>query len=995
MRITNRRIAALTLLGSLATLPIPCANWVASARTLKHKVTTAQLPLSFEVNRGQVAADVKFVARGNGYALLLTSRGEPVLALNGRQHQTASHTDGWQEASRALQPSNPDEGAMLRLEFSGSNAAPSVQGEQRTSGYSNYLLGNNPNKWIIGVPNYERVRYREVFPGVDVIYYTKNRQLEYDFIVRPGTNPDSIRMKIRGANQMNHTELGSLEIRTAGGIVLLHKPVAYQQGPNGEQVVKCNYVVKNGEIRFAFGGYDHSKVLRIDPVLSYAARLDATLYAIAVDGSGNTYVAGSTQATNFPTTAGAFQITSGGAGDALIAKLDPTGSTLLFATHVGGDKYDSLNSIVLDSSGNIIAVGSTASSNFPVNRAFQSSLLGGQDAVLIKLNSSGTQLLYSTYLGGLGSESGQGVAVDANDQVLLTGYTSSDNFPTSAGAAQAVYGGGNADAFVAKLDTTQSGSASRLFSTYLGGSGEDAARALAVHPAGFVFVTGMTRSTNFPTANPFQAACASCATEDDAFVSKLSADGTTLVYSTFLGGEGRDVGNGIAVDSAGNAHIAGETQSRNFPITAGAFGTSYHWLVDGFVAKLNAAGSALVYSSFIGGTEYDLVAGIALDASGNAVVSGNSYSADFPSVNPLQGNVGGLCDDGWGGTYPCSNAFVSQINTSGSALIFSTHLGGESDDSASRVAVDSTGNIYLVGTAGDAFISTPDALQMSGAAFIAKISPASVGAETTTITLTSSPNPSDESQTVTLTATVAPPEVTGTVSFFEGSAAIGSTKIGAGGIAALAKTSLSRGNHSFTAKYWGDTKFASSTSPALAHVVNRIALTAAQTSAIVDNGGTATFALTVDQAGPFTSPIAFSCSGLPAGWNCGFSPTTVPAGSGPTQVTVSVQTSSTTALNFHRPPVGPPGLPVNILSAVLVVLILAILLNSRVRNAPYLRPVVALGLAALFLLAAGCGSSTHETQQETPQVVKVSFSVNATSGGLAASIPLSITVRKN
>jgi Bacterial Ig-like domain (group 3)/Beta-propeller repeat len=984
----NKRIRFGALLAVIASAFMAWINWMPTARNQSHTVTTlAQLPLSFEVNRGQAAADAKFAARGGGYALLLTDRGEPVLALRGRSGQTAETN-----AARAVQISEPDERTLLRLDFTGSNSAPQMQGEEPLPGRSNYLIGNDPSKWLIGVPHYARVRYRDVYPGVDVLYYGKDQQLEYDFIVRPGTEPDSIRMKVQGAEGIGRSEPGSLVLKTAAGDVLLHKPVAYQEGPGGETEVACNYFLDQGEVRFAVGDYDRGKVLRIDPVLSYAARLDASLRDIAVDGSGNTYVAGVTQSANFPTTPGDVQSTFGGVGDALIAKLDPTGSSLLFATYIGGKDYDSASSIALDSSGNVIVVGSTSSSNFPVNGPFQSTLIGEQDAFLIKLNPTGTQLLYSTYLGGAGSEGAAGVALDANGRAVLAGFTNFSNLPTSTGALQVVYGG-NRDAFVAKLDTTQSGAASLLFSTYLGGSGDDEASAIAVDAAGFAFVTGITSSTNFPTTNPFQAACASCGKDGDAFVSKLSPDGTALVYSTFLGGSGRDIGNGIAVDSTGNAYIAGETQSSNFPTTAEAFQTTHHWLVDGFVTKLNAAGLALVYSTFIGGTEYDTATGIALDASGNAVVSGYSYSADFPTVKPVQGFVGALCPDGWGGTYPCSDAFVTKIDISGSTLIFSTLLGADTDDSAAGVSIDAANSMYIVGTAGDAFPFTPGALHMSGTGFAAKISPVT-GSQPTATSLSSSPNPSNQNQSVTFTATVAPRGATGQMSLRDGNRLIGFASVSASGMATFSTNSLSGGTHSIIAEYPGDANFAASTSAALAHGVNSISLTTTQTSATVARGGTTTFPLTVSQAGALSSAIALSCSGLPTGWSCEFNPATVPAGSGPTQVTLTLQAGNATKQNFPPAPIGGPKLPGEIWPGVLASLILGVHLCVRGRKLAYLRARVALRFAALLLLAAGCGSGSSETPpSKTPQPVTVNFTVSAISDSITTSMPFSITVR--
>jgi len=1003
---------------SLTALFLTWKNPTRSAPIQKHNVALAQLPLSFEVNRGQAAADAKFVARGGGYALLLTDRGEPVLAFHDRPAPT--HPEPQWQASHAGELREIAEPVILRLDFHGSNSAPEVQGEQRLPGHSNYLIGNDPGKWLTSIPHYARVRYLEVYPGVDVLYYTKDQQLEYDFIVRPGTNPNSIRLATQGALEIEQSE-GSLVLKTAAGSAVLQKPGAYQEGPDGEREVACNYVLEKGEVRFALGDYDRGKVLRIDPVLSYSAPLDAELTAIAVDSSGNSYLTGSTASANFPTTPGVFQSTyrggSNGGGDAIVAKLDPTGSTLLFATYLGGNGNDSAGSIALDSGGNVIVAGWTSSANFPTSNAFQSTCsscassdpTSRSDAFVSKLNATGTQLLYSTYLGGSGGDGAGGVALDASGRVLVTGFTISSNFPTTTGAFQMAYGGNNnvvdnwGDVFIAKLDTTQSGAASLLFSTYLGGSSADGGSAIAVDAAGFIFVTGTTRSANFPTANAFQSACASCSAATtgpagptptyDAFVSKLNASGTALVYSTFLGGNDYDAGRGIVLDRLGNAHVAGATRSNNFPTTAGAFQTSYRGVGDAFVTKLNAAGSTLMYSSFVGGSGYDIATGMALDSAGNAYLAGSSGSDDFPTVNPLQGYSGGACDLGDWGLLPCWDAVVLKIDPSGSMLIYSTYLGGAgADDSGAGIAVDSVGDAYVAGTAGGTFPFTQGALQMSGTGFAAKIGALNTGTKPTSTTLTSSPNPSDQGQSVTFTTTVAPAGPTGQVSFRVGNTVVGSAALGAGGVATFSLSSLSGGNHSIIASYLGDGDFAASTSAALTHAVDSIALSATQTSGTVSKGGTATFPLTVSQTGALASAIAFSCSGLPAGWSCGFNPATVSAGSGPAQVTLTLQVGSTTAQNLPHAPINGPGLPRNIWPGALAVLMLGIYFAARRGRAIYVRLAVAVGFAAVFLLAAGCGSS-ESPQPATPQPVTVNFVVNATSGSTTTSIPLTITVR--
>ena len=990
-------------------------KWAPSERIQRHERTAVtQLPLSFEVNRGQAAGDTEFVARSAGYTMLLTDRGEPVLALDSQSHKAARP-----DAKRQLLASSesglrkPTGRDVLRLRFPSGNPAPQMEGEQLLPGRSNYLLGNDPQKWLIGIPHYARVRYHGVFPGVDVLYYVNERQLEYDFIIQPGNSPDSIRMAANGAQRIEQSDSGGLILNTASGSVELHRPTAYQQGADGRREVSCNYVLDKDEIRFAIGDYDRSQVLRIDPVLSYSKPLDSFVRAIAVDASGNSYLAGSTVSANFPTTANAFQHLNGGNADAVIAKLDPTGSTLLFATYLGGNGYDSANSIAIDSSGDVVVAGTTRSTNLPINHAFQSTLLGTEDSFLSKLNTDGTQLLYSTYLGGSGSEWALGVALDSSGRAAMTGVTSSSNFPTSLGALQTIFGGGDWDAFIAQIDTTKSGVASLLFSTYLGGSNRDAGGAVAVDVTGSVFVTGLTISSNFPTANPMQASCASCPTGSDtnlvpagvadAFVSKLNATGTALVYSTFLGGNSGDAGNAIAVDSAGNAYVSGTTFSwRGFPTTAGAFQTTLGddgGYGDGFVFKLDSSGSVPVYSTLVGGDGDDRFVGIALDRSDNAYLTGFTNSTDFPSVDALQGPGGGVCDFVLFPDY-CSDVVVAELNASGSALLYSTYLGHANiNESGTAIAVDSAGNTYVAGATniiGDTDLlslirlgppsSASNDIEPTG--FVAKIGRASIGTGPTSVSLTSSPNPSSIGQSVTFTATVTPPGASGVVNFRVDNASIGSVTLNAGE-AKLSHAPLSGGNHSFRAEYLGDARYAASTSASLTQIVNSISLTAAQSSATTAKGGTATFPLTVGQTGSLASAITFSCSGLPGGWSCGFNPAIVSAGSGPTQVALTVQAGSATAQNLPRALMGSFRSPGITWPGFLALLTLAIVLRGRVRKVICLRPAVALACAALLLLASGCGSDSSQQ----PQSSKVNFTVNAESDTTTTSMPLTIVVR--
>ena len=393
--------------------------------------------------------------------------------------------------------------------------------------------------------------------------------------------------------------------------------------------------------------------------------------------------------------------------------IDPV---LVYSTYLGGSGPDAGIGIAVDASGKAYVTGETSSLDFPTMNASQPASAGGGDAFVSKLNAAGSALVYSTYLGGSGSDAGTGIAVDGLGNAYVTGQTRSTTFPTTSGAFQTSFGGGFSNAFVSKLNA---GGSALAYSTYLGGSRFDLGSGIAVDASGNAYVTGQAGSTNFPiTSGAFQT---SLRGSGDAFVSKLSAAGSALVYSTFLGGSGFDLGLGVAVDASGNAYVTGETLSSDFPTTSGALQTSFGGgYSDAFVSKLNAAGSALVYSSYLGGRGGDQGSGIVVDASGDAYVTGLTDSADFPTVDPLQPRYGG------GG-----NVFVTKLNAAGSALVYSTYLGGRGGDLGSGIAVDASGNTYLTGSTGSPDFPTVNPFQPAKAgavfafdAFVAKISPA-------------------------------------------------------------------------------------------------------------------------------------------------------------------------------------------------------------------------------------------------------------------------------
>jgi len=658
-----------------------------------------QLPLSFEANQGQAAAKVDFLSRGSGYSLFL-SPGEAVLGLQ-------------KQAAGSAQPAANAGTSVIRMDVMGANRAAHGVALDPQPGTSNYFLGNDPSQWHTNIPNYGQVEYKDVYAGIDLLYHGNQQQLEYDFQVAPGADASAIRLAFHGVRGVTIDAQGNLVLHTAGGDVIENAPVLYQDIGGVRHAVSGHYVLEgHDQVGFVVGPYDHSQALTIDPVLSYSSYLgtsdnigfvDGHRGGLARDAAGNIYIEGTGSLANL-TAQHVYQYPANGTQDVFVAELNPTATALLYVAYLGGNGlHDFGGGIAVDASGAAYVTGTTTSTNFPTKNAFQSSLAGGSDAFVTKLNPGGSSLAYSTYLGGSGNEGNQGqisVAVDANGDAYVTGNTTSTNFPTK-NPFQATLAGGT-DVFVSELNPSGSG---LVYSTYLGGSGNDQVEGIAINGSGNAYLVGNTTSTNSPTANPIQAALAG---RTNAFVTELNAAGSGLVYSTYLGGSSNDFANAIALDAAGNAYVAGSASSKNFPTTSNAFQvTNNAHLYDGFVAKLNPAGMALLYSTFLGGSQDNHVDGIAVDPAGNAYLTGATASTDFPLQNPVQATYGG----GSGGFSPWGDAFVTELNAAGSGLVYSTYLGGSKDDAGSAIVLDSAGNAYVAGNTFSSNFPTVNPLQ--------------------------------------------------------------------------------------------------------------------------------------------------------------------------------------------------------------------------------------------------------------------------------------------
>ena len=993
------------------------------------------LPLSFEANRGQTDLQVKFLSRGRGYGLFLTGT-ETVLALSRANNVPAQDelSAGSVREEGALNPRATDPiSAVLRMKLAGANPAAYVVGIDELPGRSNYFIGNDPKKWHTNVPHYARVKYARVYPGIDLIHYGNQQQLEYDFVVAPGANPETIRLSFEGAKAMEIDAQGDLVLHTAAGEIREHKPVVYQEIAGVRQTISASYALRNeDEVGFAIAQYDRSQPLVIDPVLSYSTYLGGGGSdwgsGIAVDSAGNAYVTGSTSSADFPTTAGALQKNSGGGSDAFVVKLNPAGSQVVYATYLGGSDSDKAAAIAVDSAGNTYVTGSTSSTDFPTTPGeVQTSPGGSMNAFVAKLNSVGSQLVYSTYLGGSDADSGKGIAVDAAGNAYVVGQTRSANFPT-ANPIQAALGGGS-DAFVAKLNPLGTG---LIYSTYLGGKNDDEGSAIAVDSSGNAYVTGSTQSSNFPTANPLQTFIGNgtCVTGfgftrasnfpttaallasiwggtwflhfytgppgppppcADAFVSKVNPSGSALVFSTYLGGSSDDRGSAIAVDSSGSVYVTGRTSSPHFP-TANAIQVVLGGFTNAFVARLNATGSALMFSTYLGGNGSDEGTGITVDSSGSAYVTGNTSSTNFPTVFPVQ-----ILSSG-------SHSFATKLNPAGTALVYSGYLGGTDVDHSFAIAVDSGGNAYVTGMTRSTNFPTVNPRQafLSGFsnAFIAKIAPIPGPAVATLPASLSFPqqplNTTSSPQTVTL-ANKGDGALTVTAIAIAGANSGDYAQVNA--CRPFPKTLNPNDTCSIDVTFTPSTTGLRNASVTISdnaagspHTVQLsgnfpdFAISASSNSAIVSAGGSATSTITVTAINDFTGMVGLACRVLPAGANCNLSPSSVTVGANPGISTLTVTTTARSA--FLAPPV--ELLRVKPLYAIWLALLGMAFV--AVREPKSAKKRISLSLVLLLILLAvqqGCGGKSEQgTQSGT-------YNITVTGGfsSLQHSTGFTLTVR--
>jgi len=1056
-------LAGLTNRGDRSRAHNPASRPTASTqRSTQVLAAYSHLPLVFEPNQGQSDPRVKFLARGSGYGLFLTGD-EAVLTL--QPSAVSAHRI----------PARP---SVVRMTLDGATERSALVGVDELPGKSNYFIGNDPSKWRRNVPQFARVRYRNVYPGIDLLYYGNQGRLEYDFEVAPGSDPGQVTLRFQGTETLRIGASGDLVLGLRGGTVRLESPRIYQKFGDEERPVTGQFKLRGtkGRVGFELGAYDHSRTLIIDPVLTYSTYLGGSgeescstilnqpiptypgtpgCPAIAVDEGGSAYVAGSTTSTDFPNPGGVSPPLVGVA-NVFVAKFSSSGTALLYSTYIGGNDVDYTAGITVDASSNVIVAGTTNSSNFPAKNAFQSSPLSSGNHVFVsKLDSTGANLLYSTYLSGNGVDIASGVALDPNGNAYVTGTTESTEvgtgFPSTTGAFQTTRASGSTiQFFMTKIDPNLSGASSVVYSTYFGGgnsvrtSGSPAVGGgIAVDANSDVYITGGTsflhvgQGNDFPILNAYQgcldappstSTCPTSVTAYDVFVAKLNpagASGAQLLYSTYLGGTGDDIGYAIAVDpslsgsNTINTYVTGSTTSTDFdPAGAGVFQSTNNGGTDAFLAKLGSiltkTGTVpLSYFTYLGGSGTDIGLGVAVDALQGARIAGWTDSTNFPAINnPVQSVYGG-------GT---SDAFAARIDTTATTPNapghYSSYLGGGGTDIGTSIIVDNRGASYVTGeTSSGSPTPFPTVTPFQGSldgptdAFVSKLGPLL----NLTLTETGSPTPVGVGNQVTFTFSItnendAAYGVTFTdnlptsgATFVSATPSPGSCGGASGGTVLCNIGTLNSGagatvnvvlipvppptqGTAGTLGNGGSVAVEGSTlATANASVtVNDFTITAAPAAATVPAGLPAVYTVTLTPTGAIPNSISLACgAGLPTGATCLASTNPIPNldnGPASSQLVINTTTrvSTTTHLWHEGGPLYAAWLPLTGLA-----LLGAGIGGKASRRRRLLMGALLAGFFALILFQAGCGAKGSTTTTTGTPAGTYTVTVNASSGNNA------------
>jgi len=621
----------------------------------------------FTENRGQVEnPDVHYVLATPGYLVGFTTSGY-FLELAGRENLTT----------------------VLRVSYEDSNPVTPA-GDGRLSHTSSYFLGNDPGKWRVGVPSYEKVVYEELYDGIDLVFYVSEQGLKYDLVVAPGTSPERIRCRYHGAESLAVDVQGKLRIRTQAGEFVEEAPFSYQLIDGKQTEISSRYMIEGYIVSYAIGDHDPAFPLIIDPLIysTFIGGYDGGDQAksIALDAEGNVYIVGDTSTLDFPTTPDSYNGSAGEKGNVIVCKFNPDGSEPLFSVLMGGNSIEQGLALALDAGSNVYITGTTASADFPTTPGcYDDELDGVYDVFVSKLSSDGSELLSSTFIGGDNHDEGYGIAIDTSNRTYITGRTYSSDFPTTPGCYNDSPGGAS-DAFVCKL--SENGS-KLLYSSYLGGDGYDQGKDISLDATSKVYLTGLA-SSGFPTTpgshdDSFNGGYHG---GGDAFVCKMDLDASELLWSTFLGGGGNEGGESLVLDSRNNIYVVGWTNSSDFSTTPGCFDDEIDDYDDGFISKLSHNGSELIYSTFLGGNLRDVPQGVDLDSANNAWVVGYTLSEDFPTTNNAL-NASDMAED---------DVFLFALSANGSEMVYSSYVGGGWYDMGYGIVVDSRNNIHVTGT---------------------------------------------------------------------------------------------------------------------------------------------------------------------------------------------------------------------------------------------------------------------------------------------------------
>ena len=1015
-----------------------------------------RLPMQFEPNEGQTDSRVKFISRGNGYSLFLTAN-EAVLSLRksgGEAPKAASLAPSMEH----VKPTPQAKGAVIQLALEGANSQPQVTGQDPLPGHVNYFLGKDPSEWHTNIPTYSRVAYSSVYPGIDETFYGNQQQLEYDFTVAPGADAARIAMRVDGVDHLSLQSDGSVKLFAADSAVQLRAPVVYQGSGSGKKVIAASYDLSGGnEIRFHLGDYDHSQPLVIDPMLVYSTYFGGSsedqILAGRIDTSGNFYVTGFTYSNDFPLIA-PFQNSNNeyanGNQIAFVSELNAAGNNLVYSTYLGGSGLlsaggtgDFAQGLALNpSNDDVFVAGETYSVDFPVTTTAYQAFNGGGSvgaptAFLTVLNAGGAGLVYSTYLGGNNGDGAFGVAADSDGNAYVAGATGSSNFPIVAGAPESTYVSSStlSEGFLSRINTTLSGTASLTYSTFIGGTGNgngdgDEVFSIRTDGSGNIFFGGITGSSDLLTTagitSAFQLTCTPCGVANSGFNGFAGAANTNpgavgLTWLSYLGGSTGDAIEHVANDLTGDVFVTGFAFSSDFPVTTGAFQTTLQNTSGGtsaFVTEFNSTGSALVYSTYLGGSNPnggngDVGFGIALDLTGDAYVTGQTTSTNFPTANPIQSTNKA---PGNGAT----NAFVTEMTPTGSALVFSTYLGGSTlsvngannGDTGWGIQVDMNNDIFVAGVAGTQNFPTQAPFQSGSGGlddgFLTEISAAS-STGNVTVTPTSlvfvSPavgtataaQPATLMNGTTGTVTVSSIAISGT-NAADFTQTYNCTTLAAAASCTINVTYTPTTSATETATLTiTDNASGSPQVVTLTGQVGSFTISANPGSLTLTAGNSGTVTLTVTPSGSFNLPVALACTGAPTAATCSITPATVTPDGAPVTATVTV---NTTARGLIAPPPSTSSRPIPWLPASTLALAsllgIGFLYTKRLPvlgAARYTRMSLLALIAMLFLVGGMTACNGSSSNGSGTPAGTYTLTVTATAGNLAPTTTVTLNVQ--